>query len=390
MHSLPRLSRIARDFFVHSGHVPLVMLILEALLARPGYFSRVDPYLLLAAGIFQASLRGWRAAPASHISVLSNLIGPLFYSATELLVEDASFFVQLHHQAYWAFAVGFAAIQGSQQYLPRGHSVLVLAENVLRSAVPLVLYALFEARISGADASVRIFFEDSAHQFLALVLLLLGSLLGFADVSLRRSMVQVQLLTERLLTYSQWALGSKILERAIGDASTLALKRTQRAVLFLDIRGFTAWSESKSPEEVVNMLHNFYATTEVALDSHVPIKLKYTADEVMAVFADALCAIHAGKAILASLQQQLSDMSLTVGAGVHFGNVVEGVMGAQGAKAYDFIGDTVNTAQRLCDAAAAGELLASMDACNAAGIPIFTVRDIVAKGKSTSVQVVLV
>jgi adenylate cyclase len=161
-------------------------------------------------------------------------------------------------------------------------------------------------------------------------------------------------------------------------------------VLFLDIRGFTAWSERKSPEEVVDMLNAFYATTEGALGAFVPIKLKYTADEVMAVFADAQGAIHAGKAILAVLQVQLNGMGLTVGGGVHFGNVVEGVMGAQGAKAYDFIGDTVNTAQRLCDAAVADELLASVDACNAAGLPVLAVRDIVAKGKSTSVQVVRV
>jgi class 3 adenylate cyclase len=390
MNSFSRLSRITRDFFTHSGHVPLVLLILEALLARPGYFSRIDPYLLLTAGVCQASLRGWRAPPASHSTVFSNLVGPLFYSVTELLAEDAGFFAQLHHQAYWAFALGFAAIQGAQQLLPRGHSALVLAENVLRSSVPLVLYALFEARIAGVDASVWVFFEDSAHRFLALVLLLLGGSLGLADVSLRRSMVDIQLLTDRLRTYSQWALGSTILERAMGDASTLALKRTQRAVLFLDIRGFTAWSERKSPEEVVDMLNAFYATTEGALGAFVPIKLKYTADEVMAVFADAQGAIHAGKAILAALQVQLNGMGLTVGGGVHFGNVVEGVMGAQGAKAYDFIGDTVNTAQRLCDAAVADELLASVDARNAAGLPALAVRDIVAKGKSTSVQVVRV
>lgn len=50
-------ARAARNFFTHSGHVPLVLLILEALLARPGYFTRADPYLLLAAGVGQACLR---------------------------------------------------------------------------------------------------------------------------------------------------------------------------------------------------------------------------------------------------------------------------------------------------------------------------------------------
>jgi len=70
-------ARVARNFFTHSGHVPLVLLILEALLARPGYFFRSDPYLLLAVGIFQAWLTEWLAARGRPRPFLANLAGPL-------------------------------------------------------------------------------------------------------------------------------------------------------------------------------------------------------------------------------------------------------------------------------------------------------------------------
>ncbi len=374
-------ARAARNFFTHSGQVPLVLLILEALLAKPGYFAGADAYLLLFAGIAQACLMEWLAGRGQPRPFLANLAGPLLYSLVEAGLEGAEFFHQWHHQAYWGFALGFAMLQSAQMKRPQVAAALVLAENVLRSAIPLVMYALFEARTKNSALSFEVFFADHAHVFLAVVLLLLGVLLGFADINLRRSMATVRSLTARLRQYSEWSLGSGILDRAIADERALSLQRVGRAVLFMDIRGFTAWSEQQTPEAVVGMLNEFYRTAEEALGEVRPIKLKYTADEVMAVFADAADAVKAGSRMLAGTRALLAASNLAAGAGVHCGQVVEGVLGSEGAKAYDFIGDTVNTAQRLCDAAAPGELLASMEACNAAGIAPTQQRDVVAKGK---------
>lgn len=374
-------ARAARNFFTHSGHVPVVLLILEALLARPGYFSRADPYVLLAAGILQACLTEWLASRGRPRPFLANLVGPLLYTVVESALEGASFFREWHHQAYWAFALGFALLQWAQARFSRVSEPLVLSESVLRSAIPLVMYALFEARTKQTGLSLEVFLADRAHAFLAVVLILLGVLLGFAEVNLRRSMATVRALTARLRRYSEWSLGPGILDRAIADERTLLLQRVQRAVVFMDIRGFTAWSEQQTPEAVVGMLNGYYRAAEASLREIEPIKLKYTADEVMAVFADAAEALEAGKRMLAGIRSLLADSNLTAGAGVHYGQVVEGVLGGEGAKAYDFIGDTVNTAQRLCDAASPGELLASMEVCNAAGIAPAQQRDIVAKGK---------
>lgn len=381
LHTQPLLSRTARNFFVHSGHVPLVLMILEALLAKPGYFFRVDPYLLLGAGLLQAWVMERLVTQVKQHVFLTNLVGPLVYSLAEALVEGPAFFLQWHHQAYWGFSLGFAALQTLQSQRTGIHPLSVLAENVLRSAIPVVIYALFEARTRNAALSWDVFFADRAHDFLAMVLLLLGVLLGFADISLRRSMATVQELTARLRRYSEWSLGRGILDKAIADEDALALKRVERAVLFMDIRGFTAWSEQQSPEAVVGMLNLFYQAAEDALGDVAPVKLKYTADEVMAVFADAAQAIVAGKRMLVGAQAMLVQSQLTAGAGLHWGQVVEGVLGAAGAKAYDFIGDTVNTAQRLCDAAAPGALLVSVSACESAGLAPQAIREVQAKGK---------
>jgi len=374
-------SRIARNFFTHSGHVPLTLLILELLLARPGYFTEPDPYLLLSAGAIQASVTEWLATHGRPRPFLSNLIGPFFYSVIEAGLEGLLFFRQWHHQAYWTLALAFGLLQWLQSRRPNPAPVLVLAENILRAAIPLVMYAIFETLASDGRKIVGNFFDDSAHTFLAIALLLLGALLGFGDLSLRRSQATIRSLTARLRQYSEWSLGRGILDRAIADERTLALQRVDRAILFMDIRGFTAWGEKQTPEAVVGLLNAYYRAAEGSLSGLLPVKIKYTADEVMAVFPDALSAAEAGRRMLAATRGLLDDSGLGAGAGVHQGAVVEGVLGAEGSKAYDFIGDTVNTAQRLCDAAAQGELLVSAAACEAAHIVPEAWRAISAKGK---------
>jgi class 3 adenylate cyclase len=158
----------------------------------------------------------------------------------------------------------------------------------------------------------------------------------------------------------------------------------------MDIRGFTAWGEQQTPEAAVGMLNDYYRAAEEALGEIQPIKLKSTADEVMAVFADVAEAVKAGSRMLAATRPLLAESNLAAAAGVHCGQVVEGVLGGEGAKAYDFIGDTVNTAQRVCDAAAPGELLVSITACGAAGLTPVQQRDIVAKGKRELLRVAVV
>ena len=377
----PLWPRVARQFFTHSGHVPLTLLVLETLLAKPGYFAEPDPYLLLLAGIFQAWVAEAGPFRGSWRIVLANFSGPLLYSLIEAALEGLRFFQGWHHQAYWIFAAGFALLHWLQARRGDIPALLVLAENVWRAAIPLTLYAVFEVQESAGTKSLAAFFDDSAHRFLAIVLLMLGTLLGAADIGLRRSVATIRALNARLHEFSAWSLGHEILNRAIADEGALALQRGQRAVLFMDIRGFTAWSERQSPEAVVGMLNAYYAVAEAAIVGMRPIKLKYTADEVMAVFGSAADACRAGRAMLAAVTEQLHPLGLNAGAGIHLGAVVEGVLGGRDARAYDFIGDTVNTAQRLCDAAAPGELLVSAEACIAAAVSPEIWREIVAKGK---------
>jgi adenylate cyclase len=381
-----RHKSVAHLFFRHAGHVPLALVILEALLAAPGYFTGVDAYLLLTAGLVQAWLSVVLERKGSHYAFLTNFTGPLVYSAGEFAMEGMAFLAQWHHQAYWGYALGFAVLQGFPLWWAWCRSAATVGESILRASIPLVTYALFEAQSKGQGLSPVLFWADTAHQYLTIVLLLLGALMGFVEVNLHRARREVQTLTDKLRLYSSWALGSSVLEKALQNSETLALKRGHRAVLFVDIRGFTAWSEQRSPEEVVHMLNIFYGKAETAL-ARYPIKIKFTADEILAVFETCADALTAAKALMPALQDTLRPLGLSAGAGLHYGPVVEGVLGGSNAKAYDFIGDTVNTAQRLCDAARAWELLVSQAVSDECGLGALVERRIEVKGKSAPLVV---
>ncbi len=381
-------TRIAQNFFTHSGHIPLTLLILELLLSSGGYLFKPDAYILVGSGLVQAAALSLLAQRGTPRPFLGNLIGPFVYSLWEGGTEGFAFIGQWHHQAYWAFALCFGALHWLETRYPRRADAMVLIENILRSAIPLVMYALFEARDSNAPAAFDRFFDDRAHVFLSIVLLLIGALLGFADLTLRRSQATIRLLANRLRRYSEWSLGRDVLERAIVDEETLGLQRTVRTVAFMDVRGFTRWSEVQSPEQVLAMLNDYYAMAEKQLLDVRPVKIKFTADEVMAVFSAPAPAIAVAQRWLTAATAMLAPFGLNAGAGVHTGPVVEGILGGQEARAYDVIGDTVNTANRLCAVAAAGELLVSASTMDnsgyAAGVRAW--RDVSLKGKREPVR----
>jgi class 3 adenylate cyclase len=139
----------------------------------------------------------------------------------------------------------------------------------------------------------------------------------------------------------------------------LQLKRLERTILFMDIRGFTRWSESRPPEDVVNMLNRYYQTAEATLNQYAVIKIKFSADEVLAIFPTVDDGLQAALKLRLQINQLLGRHGLGVGIGLHTGPMVEGLLGSKDVRFYDVIGDTVNTAKRIESSAISGEVLIS-------------------------------
>src|SRR6202022_2256019 len=132
------------------------------------------------------------------------------------------------------------------------------------------------------------------------------------------------------------------------------------AILFVDIRGFTALSEGRLPYDVVFVLNRYFAAIGLAVEAAGGRLDKFIGDGVMALFGiergaqagcwEALAAARLMSVRLpelnASLRAEL-DRPLRIGIAVHCGPPIVGEMGYGNTAAITAIGDAVNTASRL-------------------------------------------
>ena len=162
-------------------------------------------------------------------------------------------------------------------------------------------------------------------------------------------------------------------------------------MMFVDVRGFTNWSERRSPEEVASLLNRYYLTVEGLLNNYQVIKYKFTADEVMVVFIEADEAVRAARDLQETLGRVLFKRELGVGIGIHTGLLVEGLFGGQNVRFYDVIGDTVNTAERIEKFANVGEIWISEDTrLSLANKVVGEQKQLTVKGKDQPVNVYLI
>ena len=396
-------AHVFQELLTNSIHFPLANIILELLL-RPElplkYFFELDPYVIIAACLVQAYFLGrWEYENRGH-RFWGNLIGPALYTTFELLFEGMEFFDSPNHVAYWIFSLLIGLLQHQERHSSGAvKNTLILLEHLVRTNILLVTYWIFEASHNRGYPSFNPkygsflgFLSDHSHQYIAVVLFLLGLVIGFANITADRYLRLLRDTAKTLRKYSEWFFGRELLSQAVVDASVLTLQRRERTVLFMDIRGFTSWSERKTPEEVVSMLNAYFTLAEKFLDQVETIKVKHTGDEILAVFPDPENALQAALLFREAIGTALRPHDLSAGIGVHSGQLVEGLIGSEHIKAYDIIGDTVNTGKRICDKAAGGEVLVSQ-ACYekiAERLSVSEARSIEAKGKKETLQVYLV
>lgn len=131
------------------------------------------------------------------------------------------------------------------------------------------------------------------------------------------------------------------------------------AILFADIRKFTAFSESLPPYDVIHVLNRYFGQMGKVINRHGGYIDNYMGDGLMALFGvddpheSALRAVRAGLEMLEAVEQlrtyleNIYGMSFQIGIGVHYGEVVLGSIGAKDARRMTAIGDAVNLASRI-------------------------------------------
>jgi class 3 adenylate cyclase len=139
------------------------------------------------------------------------------------------------------------------------------------------------------------------------------------------------------------------------------------SVLFADLEGFTAYSETRPPAEVIAMLNEYWGTAvPIVLEQHDGVIERFAGDAVMVVFnARGDQPDHARRAAAAALDLQARRLEVSAArpdwprfrAGVATGTAAVGYVGAEQQRNFAVIGDTTNTAARLQSAARTGEVV---------------------------------
>lgn len=212
-------------------------------------------------------------------------------------------------------------------------------------------------------------------------------------------------LTERKRLEAQRKLFERMVSPAVIqqlDPNSLALggKRTDITVLFADIRGFTSFSETLSPEELVSVLNRYLAAgAEAVLDEEGTVD-KFLGDAVMAWFnAPIPQPDHTLRAVRAALKlrDRVAELHailppearLAFGIGIHYGDAVLGLIGTEKRLEYTAIGDSVNTTKRLQENAGKNQIVISHDAYKRVKdqINVLQMEPMTVKGKRESIPV---
>jgi adenylate cyclase len=142
-------------------------------------------------------------------------------------------------------------------------------------------------------------------------------------------------------------------ERVLEEGTDLAGDEVEVSLLFMDIRGFTTYSEQAEAREVVARLNDLYGEVVPVILRHAGHANKFIGDGLLAVFgAPNRLPDHADRAVAAGLEiaqlvRERYRGELRLGIGVNSGRVVVGTIGGGGRLDFTVIGDAVNTAARV-------------------------------------------
>ena len=158
---------------------------------------------------------------------------------------------------------------------------------------------------------------------------------------------------------------------ASGTEQQLESHRREITALFCDLRGFTGFSESSDPEDVMTLLRDYHEAIGQILIKYGGTLERFAGDGVMVIFNDpvpvenpalraVLMALDMRRAIEALMEKwRLLGHDIGFGIGIAHGFATLGTIGFEGRRDYAAIGTVSNVASRLCDEAKSGQILIS-------------------------------
>jgi class 3 adenylate cyclase len=167
----------------------------------------------------------------------------------------------------------------------------------------------------------------------------------------------------------------KVAEELMSRPEALRMGGEKKTVTIMmsDLRNFTSISEKLQPEEVIKMLNRYFARMIAVIDKYRGIIVDFYGDSIL-VFFDGLeadvstrafnavqCALEMQNAMNAFIQENLATglPEVTMGIGIHTGEVIVGNIGTESRAKYGIVGSDVNLTDRIQHTAAGGKVVIS-------------------------------
>jgi class 3 adenylate cyclase len=176
--------------------------------------------------------------------------------------------------------------------------------------------------------------------------------------------------TDASLVLLRSQLAQLLSSAAPGPAANLESERKVVTILFADISGFTALSETMDPEGARELLDAYFHRMSPIVQKYGGTIEKFIGDEIMALFGapvasenDAECALRTALEMLEEFTRFNTERELNLGVhfGINSGLVIAGCLGVQGQEQYAVTGDAVNVAARLRGAADQKQIFVGLD-----------------------------
>lgn len=340
---------------------------------RTGIFAETERDLLTAfanqaaVAIDNARLFTSLKQTLAEVTALKNLMDNVFYSMTSgVITTDIQSQIMLVNRAA-------ESIVGRNTLDMLGHRLdEILAsiasqiephlEEVRKTDKPLVDLEISHADPKRGNVDWRLNvspLKDAGQQTQGMAIVL-------DDLTERKKLEAQRRLLERMVSPA-------VLDQIDPGSLQIGGKKVDVTALFADVRGFTAFSEKHTPEELVSVLNRYLAAgAEAVLDQEGTVD-KFLGDAIMAWYNapipqsdHTLRAVKTALAIrdaIARLHEELPpEAHLNFGIGIHYGDVVLGWIGSEKRLEFTAIGDSVNTAKRIQENSAKNQILLSLQA----------------------------
>lgn len=355
-----RVQAFWRELLTQSGHILILKLLADAVSAGlfSVFFDLGDWIFTIGICIQAACLSQFKIN-----SIWGNFIGVGIYTLIDWPLDGDGFWADPNHLVFWLFTTIVAGLHWLQRHgTTTVARIGLVAENMTRSMLVLAFYVV----VSRADGELEVtpsglwrFFWEDRHEFLVWSGITIGLLLGMQAVHIQTQRQKIRQTTHILRDLAAWGMGDYAVTTAMRDPGALDLQRRDRAIVFMDVRGFTGWCEVTSPDRIAALLDHYYQRVEAAASTTNPVKVSFTGDEVMAIYASPQQALQAACAMQIAARSVLTQHHLGAGCGIHWGKTIEGLFGGDRTRTYTTIGDTVNTAKRIEGKAPANAIIVS-------------------------------